>query len=142
MKFVEKPPTDLPGRNGASDDLDILLRDYFQAEMPHPWPACPQPPARAVLAPLTPSSRWTLARSRFALAASIGMLLACLWGLGGKFVSDPPDEASTPLGITGQREKPYDPSGKPVDPSKVRIKESLIQDRNEGTKFLIEVFDK
>jgi hypothetical protein len=128
MNHVEKPPIDLPARD-RPDDLDDLLRAFFRAEMPQPWPAVPRP--RAQTAPLlapAQRSRWALARSRFALAASVGILVACLWALAGKFTAN--SDA-----VPG--------NAKPTMPtSDIRIKESLIQDQEDGTKMLIEVFDK
>jgi len=130
MRFAEKPPLDLPGRDRSGDDLDGLLRAYYQAKMPHPWPVCPQPPLRNVLPAVR--SRWTLARSRLALAASIGLLLASLWALAGRFTAsvDPGPDAPVNRTIKAERVKPYE------------IKESLFQDPGEGTKLLIEIFDK
>jgi hypothetical protein len=57
---------------GAADDLDGLLRQFFQAQLPDPWPKLrlsDEPPAGVR------PGRWTLLRSRLALAASIALLV-------------------------------------------------------------------
>jgi hypothetical protein len=81
-----RPPVDPRPLEPVPTDLDRLLRAFFRAEMPEPWPIL-KPPARPIL-PSLPSrrgSRWTFARSRLALAASV-LLLLCgpLW-LSNKF---------------------------------------------------------
>jgi hypothetical protein len=72
----------------AGDEIDGLLRAFFQAEMPKPWPA--------FKAPVTPSANapgfWAKSRSRFALAASVTMLLLGSWWLANQSV-----EYATPL---------------------------------------------
>jgi hypothetical protein len=77
--------------NRSSDDLEELLRAFFQAEVPNPWPALklPAPETDAVLGgirkpALSPAlgagllnratRRLPLWRSRFALAASVVLL--------------------------------------------------------------------
>lgn len=129
----EIPPVDLPYRD-RPDDLDGLLRSFFRSQLPDPWPAPPRPRAEVVPLLTRPApSRWTLARSRFALAASVAVLVTCLWALAGKFAANPGAGLVSPLPgtVTGER-----------DPNKIRVKESLLQDPKEGTKILIEVFDK
>ena len=62
----------------APDELDALLRAFFQAQMPKPWPA--------FKAPATPSAQtswWVKSRSRLALAASVALLLLGSWWLSG-----------------------------------------------------------
>jgi hypothetical protein len=56
-------------------DLDGLLRMFFRRQMPQPWPAPPTPHSRAMPARRSASSRQPLIRSRWALAASVGLLL-------------------------------------------------------------------
>src|SRR5207249_685534 len=63
-------------------EIDDVLRDYFQAEMPHPWPAFRQP---LTLRRSAPASFWSRSSGRFALAASIILLVASYIGLGGFF---------------------------------------------------------
>lgn len=54
------------------DGLDRLLMDYFKNELPHPWPEPrgPAEPSVAVRGRHDPA-----ARSRYTLAASVGILL-------------------------------------------------------------------
>ncbi len=87
---VVTPPTIVPNSGRPpEDDLDGLLRSYFQAELPDPWPSFEAPaPRNGVLPlrrPVAPNAN--LWRSRLALAASILLLLATAFlvasGLGG-----------------------------------------------------------
>ncbi len=63
-----KPPSLKPG-----DDFDSLLRAFFRRQMPQPWPSLPSFSA----APLKHRSARgrSLIRSRWALAASLALLL-------------------------------------------------------------------
>src|SRR5437773_4220640 len=85
---VVNPPNTLPhGGRPPEDDLDGLLRAYFRAEMPDPWPSFEAPaPRNGVLPFRRPQQprRFNLWRSRLALAASILLLIAgALFLLGG-----------------------------------------------------------
>ena len=86
-------------------ELDGLLRAYYQAEMPNPWPEW-RPPAAG-------SRRRPLAKSRLALAASLVLLTAGLAGLAPRFrdavrtpaaTLDAPDAARRP----GKAARPHD----------------------------------
>lgn len=59
-------------QTAVPDDLDRLLHDFFQAELPDPWPACP---AAAPSAPLAVAGA-SASRGRLVLAASVLLLLA------------------------------------------------------------------
>ena len=73
-------PSSQPG-----DNVDGLLRAFFQAEMPHPWPSLEAPaPQPGVLPARATSARSGLFRSRLALAASIAVLIGGSLLLGGK----------------------------------------------------------
>jgi hypothetical protein len=63
---------------GGPEDLDVLLRDFFQSEMPQPWPELRAPVERT---PTRAATRWTSMRSRLALAASVGLLMVGSWAL-------------------------------------------------------------
>jgi hypothetical protein len=53
-------------------DMDDLLRDYFQAELPQPWPTFKAPkPARS----RDTLSFWSRSGARLAIAACVGLLL-------------------------------------------------------------------
>jgi hypothetical protein len=130
MNITGRPTFDAPSP-GRPGDVDGLLRAFFQAELPNPWPACPEPPIRTLLAP-PPASRWTLARSRFALAASVGLIVAGLWALGGKFTGPGEPSGGKPLNVEARR----------IDPNKVPSKMSLVQDPEDGTKIKVDFFDR
>jgi hypothetical protein len=74
MSLFEQPFVD-PSVSRFGDEIDVRLRQFFQAEMPDPWPklTLPQEPSAA----LVPARwrGWTLLRSRLALAASVGLLV-------------------------------------------------------------------
>ena len=55
----------LLNRNPGDQELDQLLGAFFQSELPQPFPALKLPEPR-----VTPTLRWTAARSKLALAAS------------------------------------------------------------------------
>ena len=71
-------------QNGShtARDVDALLRDYFRAQMPEPWPEVDVP---ATLPLVQPRSKWLRAFPRLALAASIVLLLLGYVALGGLF---------------------------------------------------------
>jgi hypothetical protein len=75
MSLFEQPSVDPAGVSRWGDEIDVLLRQYFQAEMPDPWPKLTPPEKRSpALAP--PRWRgWALFRSRMALAASVALLV-------------------------------------------------------------------
>ena len=66
----------------ARFEMDDLLHDYFQAEMPRPWPTFKTPkPTRTKHS----VSFWSRYSSRVALAACIALLAAGYLTLGGFF---------------------------------------------------------
>jgi hypothetical protein len=75
-------------------DPDRAFADFFRAQVPAPWPACPVP-AAAKAVPAT-DSPWS---SRHALAASVALLL----GLGLAFSGSlaPPRQPATHGDLTG-----------------------------------------
>jgi hypothetical protein len=67
----------------TDQDLDTVLRSYFQAEMTNPWPSWQTPKQHTVtLTPRSTSSAVSM-RRYFALAASIALMI-----FGFLFVSD------------------------------------------------------
>lgn len=66
MSFIESPSREL------GDDLDGQLRAFFRSRMPHPWPSAPTP--RKPNESPAPR-RHNLYRARFALAASLALLM-------------------------------------------------------------------
>jgi hypothetical protein len=82
MRFVE------PLSQQAADDLDGQLRAFFRSQMPQPWPK-PRLSRSAVTSPAPRSfSGRPLMRSRWALAASIGLLLLGSSLLPNRFTND------------------------------------------------------
>jgi hypothetical protein len=79
MSLVHKPPT-TPLRDHPGDNLDGLLRAFFQAELPNPWP-----PFRPALHLPERRPVWSRFQSALALAASIGILVIGLSLVAGKF---------------------------------------------------------
>src|SRR5260370_24199561 len=74
----------LSGTDGgpALMDVDHLLRDFYTAEMPDPWPAL-RLPNRAPLRHTPP--RFAPSFFRLALAASVVLGLLAFWGVAGLF---------------------------------------------------------
>src|SRR3954471_1739881 len=69
MNRMGRPP--LP----SGDDLDGLLRAFYRAQLPSPWPALKAPPPPAARRPAPGPRGWPLLRSRLALAASVALLV-------------------------------------------------------------------
>jgi hypothetical protein len=141
MRFSEPPTVDRAGK-GSGDELDTLLRAFFQSEMPHPWPALSLPETEEQARPVVPftpaaSHPWVPVHSRLALAASVGLLLAGSWFLAGQFQpADPGDQPLRPdAGITAK-------GGHLVAPDGIKMKESLEQEKDKPTKYRIELWDR
>jgi hypothetical protein len=84
-------------------ELDELLHDYFQAEMPHPWPAFKAPSAARPMQPaMTLRSRYS---GRLALAACVALLVAGYWSLSGCFPHTQSATGVQELHNISQREK-------------------------------------
>src|SRR5205823_3480617 len=134
MRIVEPPSLDSPGRGRSGDDLDRLLSDFYRAELPNPWPAPPLADDQTKLLPLSvrkAARSWSALRSRFALAASVALLLAGSWFLSGKW-----EEVSGP-GSFGFGLPTADPSDarpgktiKELDGVHPRTRERIILDKN------------
>jgi hypothetical protein len=66
----------------ARPDMDDLLHDYFQAELPRPWPTFHLPRSERKN---RPASLWSRYSGRIALAACIALLAAGYLTLAGYF---------------------------------------------------------
>ena len=65
-------------------EVDRLLSEFYQAQMPHPWPALKLPGAERV--GVRRSVPWYSHNlRRLALAASVVLALSAYWGLAGMF---------------------------------------------------------
>lgn len=140
MKFVEPPVS-------RTDDLDDLLRSYFQAEMPSPWPALKLPEERAVLPLVAREPRtWSSLRSRLTLAASVGLLLTGALLFSGPSPNheamDPGREAPE-IGKHDDLLHPRPLGDKVTIPSgeEFKVKESLKQ-AGDKTELIIEFFPR
>src|ERR1700687_6229364 len=81
----------------ARPEMDDLLHDYFQTEMPHPWPTFKTPKAMRTK---KTASFWSRYCGRLALAACVALLVAGYLTLGGFFA-----RTQTSTGVTNQTEE-------------------------------------
>jgi hypothetical protein len=81
MSVLEPPPLQ-PG-----DDLDGLLRTFLRSQLPQPWPP-PRLPSDVASCQRRPPNGRSLMRSRWALAASVALLLFGSWLLPSRFAPD------------------------------------------------------
>ncbi len=73
----------LAEKNGdARPEMDVVLRKYFHAEMPHPWPRFNAPLGLRMSQPV---SFWSRYAGRLALAACVTLLVAGYLTLSGYF---------------------------------------------------------
>jgi len=126
MRIAEPPSLDSPWRGSPGDDLDGLLRSYFQSEMPEPWPALELPTEETIL-PLpskTRSPRWKSFRSRLALAASVAFLLAGAWLIGGSLKpnAQPDKPAATNQNDSADRKADFDETLEVGPDGQLRVK--------------------
>ena len=117
MSYLKEPPTSPRNAGRPPDEIDGLLRAFFRAEVPDPWPVLKPPAAAETPAVLRRIRRrpWTMMRSRLALAASIALLLIGCWFLSGLQGERPPGTEGTM----------FDPEAtlRPFPPEKVKTRE-------------------
>jgi hypothetical protein len=78
--------TNTPQPNVPGDEVDRLLGEYFQAQMPAKWPPAPTPanePARSARPDISRRPD-PATKSRWALAASVALLIGSCWYLSGQ----------------------------------------------------------
>lgn len=93
MTSPKEVPLTLRHAGLPPDDIDGLLRAFFRAELPDPWPVLKSPAADENPVAVRKTGRtWSMMRSRLALAASIGLLLIGCWFLSGLGVGRPAPE--------------------------------------------------
>jgi hypothetical protein len=91
------PPSVAARTSGPDGDIDRLLREFYQAEMPDPWPrlsapaAAPMPPPKSKVSWL----RQNLARP-LVLAAAVAFLLVGYGTLAAMFPAQPARSSLTP----------------------------------------------
>lgn len=81
--------TNTPQPNVPGDEVDRLLGAYFRAQMPAKWPAAPTP-TNAPAGPTRPEPARgadPATKSRWALAASVALLIGSCWYLSGQATS-------------------------------------------------------
>jgi hypothetical protein len=72
---IQPPPVHPRSFGRPPEDIDGLLRAFYRAEMPDPWPTM-KAPFRSVATALSPKRNgWSGFGSRFALAATVGLCL-------------------------------------------------------------------
>ncbi len=136
------------------DDVDALLGAFFKAQMPRKWPPF-QAPRRSPGGGLTPSRSPSprpgfVLGSRFALAASVALLLVCGWLLAGRFPGTAAPGGQRYGDPNALRRRPHEqvpipipdpiPAEKPA-PGKVKSKLSLEQGLDGRTGIRIDVED-
>lgn len=72
-----------PNPSPSSGDLETQLRAFYLRQLPQPWPT-PQLVLSAMSTPRRPANNSNLMRSRWALAASVALLLFGSWLLPGR----------------------------------------------------------
>lgn len=116
---ISQPPAESQTSGRSADDIDGLLREFFQSALPRPWSAF-QRPARETL-PLTRSTSWKRRfRSSLALAASLAILALSLGLLSGKFTdrTAPTTPADPPIGTNDPPYKETGPRHGSIQPEK------------------------
>jgi hypothetical protein len=77
MNVFVPPSTVSQNGRSSEDELDGMLRAYYRAELPNPWPSLEVPAARNDILPMRPAARrFPMLRSRLALAACVAFLVA------------------------------------------------------------------
>jgi hypothetical protein len=119
MTLSLQPPTQPGDARNPDDDLDGLLRDYFRAETPNPWPVFRFAAVRQAVLPSRPR-RFPLTRSHLALAASVALIL-----LGSLFLAGIPRDAQP-----GEV-----PTMASPDAKRIKVKEYLNLKPDGSTEF-------
>jgi hypothetical protein len=76
MNIFERPSPEHASPGRSADEVEGLLREFYRAEMPDPWPQLRPPTEQPSSAAPAPWRGWGLLRSRLALAASVALLVA------------------------------------------------------------------
>src|SRR5260370_7528957 len=104
-------------------EMDDLLHDYFQAQVPQPWPAFQAPKQTRMK---RPESLWSRYSGRLALAACITLLVAGYLTLGGYFpgtqVRSDLEDATPRIGHT---DKDGGKKGKAPNPNPQHVQQPL-----------------
>jgi hypothetical protein len=147
----EPSPVDWPNRGRPPQEPDGLLRAFFRAEMPDPWPGFRRPPGPAPVVttngtapgrarppegarPRILAGPRPALRSRLALGAVAALLLLGTLVLSGRFHNNTPD------GPVGRGVANPDVPKNLILPPDMIIKESLIQEGEQPTKYQINIY--
>jgi len=85
MNSLHQPLAGPLERNRSANDLDGLLRVFFLAQVPEPWPVLKPPATLSLRGERASVRRPSLFRSRIALAASLLILLISQFFVSGMF---------------------------------------------------------
>ena len=99
MKSAVPPFLNAADWERSSDDVEDLLRAYFHAQLPQPWPELQLPAASKPLPPTR--SLWS---SRSALAAAVAFLLLGSMALSAAFHGTEPPRNTTQGAFTADRD--------------------------------------
>ncbi|HZY89767.1 MAG TPA: hypothetical protein VFE78_33405 [Gemmataceae bacterium] len=120
----------VPPRVPPDDEIDGLLRAFYRAQVPHPWPEWKAPAVAPRTVPVRPALlRPALWRSRFALAASVGLLALSSLFLPGKGPREPQSPARPGIGPGSAKR------------DKVKSSLSLEQPKDGPTKIKVEAYE-
>jgi hypothetical protein len=89
-------------------DMDDLLHDYFQSEMPRNWPAFKAPRQKPTI------SLWARSANRMALAACVALLIGGYLMLGGSFTTQDTSGLKTIAPESATKEKRTKPVLTPI----------------------------
>jgi hypothetical protein len=129
MNLIVPPPVP------PDEETDGLLRAFYRAQMPHPWPDWKAPADRPLTTPVrpgpAPARPW---RSRLALAASVALLALSTLLLHGKLSGEPRNMTPNGSNFQATRQRPWQ-----VAPDKVKSSLNLEQPKDGPTKIKVEV---
>jgi hypothetical protein len=142
MTYSIRPPVN-PRFTSPPDELDGVLRRYFLAQLPQPWPAPPRLASDEQTPPASPRlavGRYFRVATRCAVAAAVAFLVIGYLALQGWF-PDPKPSGSKPDLEIGPFARPLLRSGHSVDrtPRGQRVGVDVQQSPNDPKSFIIRV---
>jgi len=119
------------------EDLDGLLRKFFRAEVPDPWPALQLRAEQASSLKRTAPSRKRLSRSRMALAASLLLMLICHFWMSGFYRNaepDAPEPASSRFEATHRNGARTSDDQRPKEPATTSLGSDSLRESGKSSK--------